>query len=168
VIGTPCLIATTGQTEVQRTTIIGASAKVAVLIAPNTSVGVYVTTRMAELAAKLFGDAVDIEIVEAHHRGKRDAPSGTAKAIANAISEAQNLRAVMRGTEPRQAKEVGLASIRGGDVVGEHTVYFLGQGERIELTHRATDRAIFARGAIRLAEKLAPLGPGLKRIADLI
>jgi 4-hydroxy-tetrahydrodipicolinate reductase len=164
----PCLIATTGHDESQRNAIVAAAEKTAVLIAPNTSVGVFVTTQMSLLAAKMLGDAVDIEVVELHHRDKRDAPSGTAKAIAAAVGEQQQLQPTAHRAEKRQPNELGVTSLRGGDVPGEHTIYFLGRGERIELTHRATDRAIFARGAIRLAEKLAPLGPGLKRIADLI
>jgi 4-hydroxy-tetrahydrodipicolinate reductase len=164
--GKPCLIATTGHTNEQQAAIAAAAAQVAVLIAPNTSAGVYVATQLARLAARLLGDSVDIEIVELHHRGKRDAPSGTAKALAAAVSEQRQLRTIVHRSDARRDDELGVTSLRGGDVAGEHTVYFLGRGERIELTHRATDRAIFARGAIRLAEKLAGLGPGLKQLAD--
>ncbi len=163
----PCLIATTGQTVSQLADIEKASKWAAMAVVPNTSVGVFVTTQLAQLATRLLGDSVDIEIVELHHRGKKDAPSGTAKSIAVAINEERRLRPVVGREGARQADEIGIVSGRGGDVPGEHTIYFLGRGERIELTHRATDRAIFARGAIRIAEKLATMGPGLKGLADL-
>lgn len=166
--GKACLIATTGHTDEQRIAILTAAEKIPLLIAANTSLGVFVTSRLAQLAAKLLGNDVDIEIVETHHAGKRDAPSGTAKALAAAINEVRTLRLIRQRMEPRQDDEIGIVSLRGGDVVGEHTIYFLGRGERIELTHRATDRAIFARGAIYLAERLCRLSPGRKQLADFL
>jgi 4-hydroxy-tetrahydrodipicolinate reductase len=166
-MGKACLIATTGHTEDQLAALDAAAKRVALLVAANTSMGVYVMTQMADLATRLLGDSVDIEIVELHHGGKRDAPSGTARALAGAIAEQRGSRLVLQRSGMRQEDELGVRSLRGGDAVGEHTIYFLGRGERIELTHRATDRAIFARGAIRLAVKLATMGPGRKRLADM-
>lgn len=148
----PCLIATTGHSEVQIAVLRAAAARVPLLLAPNTSIGVFVATRMAALAARLLGNSVEVAIHETHHAAKRDAPSGTALAIAAALGEA--------GTSPT------ITSARGGDVVGEHTVCFLGRGEQIELTHRATDRRVFARGALRLAEMLIGQPPGFKWMAD--
>src|SRR5262249_33181168 len=166
--GKACLVATTGHTDEQRKVLVEASRHTAVLIAANTSAGVFVTAQMAELACRLLGEAFDIGIVGLHHRGKRDAPSGTAKALSGILGERRGLRTVRQRTDTRQVDELGVASLRGGDVVGDHTIYFLGRGERIELTHRATDRALFARGALHLAERLASQGPGVKTLCDFL
>jgi 4-hydroxy-tetrahydrodipicolinate reductase len=113
-----------------------------------------------------------VEIVEAHHRAKVDAPSGTAERLRRAVEEARQALVPSHGREgnagPRRPEEIGLHAVRGGDVIGEHTVHFLGQGERIELTHRATSRDLFARGALRAARFLRGMPPGRYTMVDVI
>jgi 4-hydroxy-tetrahydrodipicolinate reductase len=145
---------------------------VPVLWAANTSVGVQVLAELVTLAAKKLGFGFDVEIVEAHHRAKVDAPSGTAERLRRAVDEArQNLRPVY-GREgnagPRAADEIAVLAVRGGDVIGDHTVHFLGQGERLELTHRATNRDLFARGALVAARFLQGKPPGRYTMVDVI
>ena len=130
---------------------------------------------LCALAAKTLGTAWDAEIVELHHKAKRDAPSGTALGLARAIAAArgQDLEQVGRYARsgdvgPRPAGEIGAVAVRGGDVVGEHTAYFFGAGERIELSHRATDRAIFAHGALRAAVWAAGQRPGRYDMIDVL
>ncbi len=147
------------------------------LVAPNTSVGIAVLLELVRDAAKALPATFDIEIVEAHHRMKRDAPSGTALALGNAAAVAR------RGTEltqnevelarvgdsaPRREGEIGFAVTRGGDIVGEHTVLFAGNGERLTLSHSATERAIFARGALQAAAWLAGRPPGRYFMRDFL
>jgi 4-hydroxy-tetrahydrodipicolinate reductase len=147
---------------------VAALAEVApVVVAPNFSQGVTLLFHLAELAAQRLGPAFDAEIVEMHHRHKVDAPSGTALRLAEGVARAKGLdpeRALVRERSgqvgPRADGEVGVMTLRGGDVVGEHTLVLAGAGERIELTHRATDRAIFARGAVRAAVWAAAQPPG--------
>jgi 4-hydroxy-tetrahydrodipicolinate reductase len=136
-----------------------------VLHAPNLSVGVAAARAAAALLARALGEGFDVEVVELHHGGKQDAPSGTALALARAVLEARGAASapvVDRTTRgrPREAGGVGIAALRGGAVVGEHTVYFLGEDERIELVHRAASRRVFARGALRAAKWLAGRAPG--------
>jgi 4-hydroxy-tetrahydrodipicolinate reductase len=127
-------------------------------------------------AARALGPAYDLEIVEAHHRAKRDAPSGTALRLAEALAEAtgrdlaRTARYARQGdVGPRTAEEIGIQTIRGGDVIGDHTVYFLGPGERVEITHRASNRDTFARGAVRAALWLAEqTKPGLYDMRDVL
>ena len=138
------------------------------LIAANTSVGVSIVVKLVSMAALGLGPSYDVEIFEAHHRTKRDAPSGTALALGEAVAEArsQTLGALAdyapnARSGPRAPGSIGFASVRAGDTVGEHTVIFAGAGERVEITHRATDRGTFAQGALRAAEWLIGQPAGL-------
>jgi 4-hydroxy-tetrahydrodipicolinate reductase len=143
-----------------------------VLWAPNTSLGVQVLAEVVEHALRRLGPGYDVEIVEIHHRKKADSPSGTAKRLADAAKKARaGLREVMGrdgACGPRQADEIGVFGVRGGDVVGDHTVYLLGPGERIELSHRASSRDLFAHGAIRGARFVHGRPPGLYTMADVL
>ena len=150
-----------------------ASAAVPVLHATNTSLGVALLNRLTAEATKVLGQDFDIEIVESHHRHKKDAPSGTAATLLSAVLGARgsdDSAAVhgRHGMTPRTRGEVGVHSLRMGDVVGEHTVHFAGDGERVELTHRATSRATFARGAIRAARWIAGKPAGRYTMEDVL
>jgi 4-hydroxy-tetrahydrodipicolinate reductase len=152
-----------------------AAARIPLLIAPNTSLGIAVLARLVAIASGALGEAVDVEIAEVHHRAKRDAPSGTALALAEVVAAARaaSLEQFLckdRATHPgpRAPASIGLSSLRAGDIVGEHTVMFAGQGERLELTHRATDRMIFARGALAAARWLIGRPPGRYSMADVL
>jgi 4-hydroxy-tetrahydrodipicolinate reductase len=166
--GVPIVVGATGLDAAAQSQIAEAAKRIAVLIAPNTSVGVNVTAMLVSQAAKVLGSAYDVEVCEAHHRNKRDAPSGTALALGEAVAAArgQMLASVAEfdrhgGARARQPGGIGFAVVRAGDIVGEHTVVFAADGERIEITHRATDRIIFARGALRAAEWVAGRPAGL-------
>lgn len=147
--------------------------RVAVLHAPNMSVGVAAARAAAALLARALGDGFDVEVLEIHHGAKKDAPSGTALALARAVAEARGeapgpvLDRTVRG-RPRERGGVGVAALRGGGVVGEHTVFFLGEDERLEVTHRAASRRVFARGALRCARWLVGRGPGRYRIDEVL
>jgi 4-hydroxy-tetrahydrodipicolinate reductase len=145
---------------------------VPVLWAPNTSVGVQVLAELVAQAAARLGLSFDVEIVEAHHRAKVDAPSGTADRLRRAVAEAREGLVPVHGREglvgPRKSEEIGVLALRGGDVIGDHTVHFLGQGERLELTHRATSRDLFAHGALRAARFLLGKPPGRYTMADVL
>jgi 4-hydroxy-tetrahydrodipicolinate reductase len=149
-----------------------AARSIAVLWARNMSLGVYVLTRLVEQAARALGPDFDIEIAEIHHRRKIDAPSGTARLLADAVTAALPRtvqrweRAGMAG--PRLSGELGVVALRGGDVIGDHTVYLLGDGERLELTHRATSRDVFAPGAIRAARWLIGRPAGRYTFGDVL
>ncbi|MBK8258839.1 MAG: 4-hydroxy-tetrahydrodipicolinate reductase [Polyangiaceae bacterium] len=149
-----------------------ASKLVPVLWAPNTSVGVHILRELAALAAKALGSGFDVEIVETHHRAKVDAPSGTAGALVAAVKAARPELVETRGRDgnvgPRANDELGVFAVRGGDVIGDHTVMFLGQGERIEISHRATNRDLFARGALRAARFLKGKPAGMYTMADVL
>jgi len=139
------------------------------------SLGVNVLFELVKQAAEVLGDAYDVEIVELHHRKKKDAPSGTAVKLAEVAAEALHRDATRDLTYARHgmigerpAREIGVQTVRGGDIVGEHTVYFCGEGERLELTHRATAREQFARGAVRAATWIAGKAPGLYAMADVL
>lgn len=169
------VIGTTGLDEAARTEVRQAVDAIPCLLAPNMSIGVSVLLKAAADVARAVGDDCDIEIVEAHHRFKKDAPSGTALRIAESIAEAVGRdlatdavygREGNVGERPR--REIGIHAVRTGDVVGEHTVVFGLLGERIELTHKAQSRDIFARGAVRAAKFLAGRAPGLYEIADVL
>ncbi len=170
--GRPYLVASTGLDASARQIIDAAARAVPVLVAENLSIGVNVLVGIVEQTARLLGPEFDAEIVELHHRHKRDAPSGTALVLAGAVERARGplLRVTERAAsvEGRKSAELGLVSVRGGDAAGEHTVYFLGAGERLELTHRAADASIFAQGALRAAAWLAGQQPGLYRMGDVI
>ncbi|XXT86285.1 4-hydroxy-tetrahydrodipicolinate reductase [Sorangium sp. So ce281] len=148
---------------------------VPVLWSPNTSIGIHVLAEIAASAARRLGPGYDVEIVEVHHRAKVDAPSGTAVRLADAVRAAREPSATLadvHGREgnvgPRKANELGIFAVRGGDVIGDHTVHLLGPGERLELTHRATSRDLFARGALRAAWHLHGKPPGRYTMADVI
>jgi 4-hydroxy-tetrahydrodipicolinate reductase len=139
------------------------------------SVGVNVLFELVRQAAKVLGDAYDVEIVELHHKKKRDAPSGTAVRLGEVAAEAlgrdpKDVFAFSRHgiLGERPPWQIGLQTLRGGDVVGEHTVFFCGEGERLELTHRATSRDQFARGAVRAAQWIVGKAPGLYDMADVL
>jgi len=165
---------TTGLGEVRMAALETAARTIPVLWSANFSLGVAVLAHcVAEAASRLPG--WDCEIVEAHHRHKKDAPSGTALALGRVVAEARGVafdavaRRAREGADaPRRAGEIGFAALRGGDIVGEHMVVFAGDGERIELAHRATDRAIFARGALVAARWLARRAPGRYTMADVV
>jgi 4-hydroxy-tetrahydrodipicolinate reductase len=165
--GIPLLVGATGLDAGAHEALRGAARHIAVLVAPNTSVGIGVTLGLAELAARGLGPSFDVEILEAHHRNKRDAPSGTALALGEAVAAVRGRDLPQVSSPPRGVGgarvpgSIGFAVLRGGDIVGEHTVSFIADGERIEITHRATDRMIFARGALRAAEWLTTQRPGL-------
>ncbi|MFN2508312.1 MAG: 4-hydroxy-tetrahydrodipicolinate reductase [Chthoniobacterales bacterium] len=163
----PIVIGTTGHTREQLALIEDAAKSVPVLLAANFSVGVNTLFSLTRKAAELLGDGFDVEIVETHHRLKKDAPSGTAKRLAQILCEARGLsdsdiahgREGMIGERPRE--QIGVHSIRAGDVVGDHTVVFASAGERIELTHRASSRETFAAGALRAARWIIGKPPAL-------
>jgi 4-hydroxy-tetrahydrodipicolinate reductase len=168
------LIGTTGLASDVEASIATAATVIAVLPSSNTSMGVALLAALVQQAAKALGPEFNIEVTEAHHKHKLDAPSGTALTLAEAAARGRGVdlaavrSALVRGsTGPRRDAEIGISSIRGGDVVGEHEVAFLGTGERLMLRHSATDRAIFARGALRAGAWLAAQRPGRYRMADV-
>lgn len=149
-----------------------AAKSIPVLWSPNMSVGVHVLADLVKRAIAMLGPGFDVEIVESHHRLKTDAPSGTAKRLFEAVKEARSSSRALSGREgivgKRTDDEVAILALRGGDVVGDHTVHLLGAGERIELTHRATSRDLFARGALRAAIALHKKSPGRYTMADIV
>jgi 4-hydroxy-tetrahydrodipicolinate reductase len=166
--GVALVIGTTGLGTHARVAMEVAASKVPIVFSANYSVGINVMLKLISDAARALGPDYDIEVLEAHHKAKRDAPSGTALRLAEALAEAsgRDLSATARYARhgdigPRTSSEIGLQTIRGGDVVGDHTVFFLGQGDRIEVTHRATNRDTFAVGAVRAALWLSGKRPGL-------
>jgi len=172
----PLLIGTTGYDPGLASVFDEAAREIPLLVAPNTSVGVTLLIELTRLAARALPAGFDIEIIEAHHRMKRDAPSGTALALGRAaaqgrgLDEARVLRAASTTARngERHDDEIGFCVVRGGDIVGEHTVLFAGAGEQVSLGHRASDRAIFARGAARAALWLAAQAPGRYFMRDFI
>jgi 4-hydroxy-tetrahydrodipicolinate reductase len=168
----PLLIGTTGFPEELASLFDATAAEIPLLVAPNTSIGVTLLLELTRMAAKALPGEFDIEIVEAHHRMKKDAPSGTALALGKAAAEGRGAVAAVdastdRSGERRQG-DIGYAVIRGGDIVGDHTVLFAGTGEQVTLGHRATDRAIFARGAVRASLWLARQSPGRYNMRDFL
>ncbi|WP_353170457.1 4-hydroxy-tetrahydrodipicolinate reductase [Acinetobacter rudis] len=160
--GVAIVIGTTGMSDEQKQQLDQTAQHIPIVYAANYSVGVNVSIKLLELAAKVFADTVDIEIIEAHHRHKVDAPSGTALMMGEAIADTlgRDLKKVaVYGREghtgPRERETIGFETIRGGDIVGEHTVMFIGEGERVEVTHKATNRMNFASGAVRAAAWVA-------------
>lgn len=160
--GKGIVIGTTGLDAGQRQQIDAAAADIPVVYSGNYSVGVNVSLKLLELAAKTFGDTVDIDVLEAHHRHKVDAPSGTALMMGEAVAGAlgrklEDVAVYAREghTGPRDRQSIGFQTLRGGDTVGDHTVFFFGEGERVEIRHVATNRANFANGAVRAAVWLA-------------
>ncbi|MET3724598.1 4-hydroxy-tetrahydrodipicolinate reductase [Sphingomonas trueperi] len=172
---TPIVIGTTGLAERHHRMIDAAAAEIAVLQTGNTSLGIGLLSRLVQEAAARLGADWDIEIVEMHHRNKADAPSGTALMLGAAAAEAMGTTLAEAGvsdraglTGPRAAGTIGMASLRGGSVIGDHTAVFASDGERIELTHRADDRAIFAKGAIRAALWLPGRDAGRYTMAEVL
>lgn len=173
--GKAMVIGTTGFDAEQKKSIEAAARVIPVVMAPNFSIGVNVTLKLLDMAARVLGDSVDIEIVEAHHRHKVDAPSGTALRMGEVVAGAlgRDLKSVTvtgreGNTGERSRQTIGFATVRGGDVVGDHTVMFLGEGERVEVTHRASSRMTFAMGAMRAAAWLAGRKPGLYDMQDVL
>ena len=171
----PMVIGTTGFSAAQLAEIDRASAQLPIVLAPNMSVGVNLAFKLIALAARALGDDADIEIIEAHHRGKRDAPSGTAVRMGEIVaSETQREleQVALYGRqglgEPRDAQTIGFATVRAGDIVGEHTVMFASPGERLEVTHRASSRSNFAVGAVRAAKWLLEQPPGRYDMGDVL
>src|SRR6266404_7631448 len=171
----PLLVCATGFDGAAREALDAAAAVIPVLIAPNTSLGVNVLARLVKLAARALGPGYDVEISEAHHRMKRDAPSGTALALGEVVAAERGRKladvAVFDRHGPdaqRRAGDIGFAVLRAGDIVGEHTVTFAVAGERVEITHRATDRVTFAHGALRAAAWLVGRPPGLYAMNDVL
>ena len=169
------VIGTTGFNVDQKNEIELASNQIAIVFAPNMSIGVTLLINLVEAAAKVLNDGYDIEIIEAHHRHKIDAPSGTALRLGEAAAKAlgRDLKScAVYGREgvtgERDASTIGFATVRGGDVVGDHTVMFAGIGERVELTHKASSRATFALGALRAAKFLKGRNAGLFDMRDVL
>jgi 4-hydroxy-tetrahydrodipicolinate reductase len=171
----PLVIGTTGHDEAQRAEIAAAAKQIAIVMAPNMSLGVNLLLKLVELTAGKLDANYDIEIFDAHHRGKKDAPSGTALALGAAAAAGRGVQLSDSAEygrhgagEVRRRGAIGFSVFRGGDVVGDHTVTFAGGGERIELTHRASDRMAFARGAVQAARWLVDKPPGLYSMQDVL
>jgi 4-hydroxy-tetrahydrodipicolinate reductase len=174
-LGKRMVIGTTGFSAAQRKEIEAAAGRIAIVMAANFAVGVNALFRLAETAARILGEGYDVEIIEAHHRQKVDAPSGTALQLGEVVANALNRKLSRverhgRHGEPgaRPAGEIGFHAVRGGDIVGEHTVLFAGIGERLELTVRSQSRATYAAGALRAARWLAGRPPGLYDMRDVL
>ncbi|MDR2863483.1 MAG: 4-hydroxy-tetrahydrodipicolinate reductase [Puniceicoccales bacterium] len=172
--GKPLIVGTTGHTAAEREAILEAVRTLPVVWAGNYSIGVTLLNHLVKIAAATLDASYQIELVEMHHRHKKDAPSGTAETLLQIAREARHLppqvirngRAGLTGERP--SDEIGVHALRGGDVVGDHTVYFAGEGERLELTHRAANRAIFAIGAIRAAQWVVSRAPGIYGMGDVL
>ena len=172
---TNMIIGTTGFTPEQKLLIQAASRDIGIVFAPNMSVGVNIVFKLLEQAAKVLAEDYDVEIIEAHHRHKVDAPSGTALRMGEVVAAAtgRNLAdCAVYGREgvtgERKASTIGFATVRGGDIVGDHTVLFAGIGECVEITHKASSRATFTMGALRAARFLAGKGSGLYDMQDVL
>ena len=173
--GISLVIGTTGFTDEQKAEIAEAAKHIPIVMAPNMSVGVNVTLKLLEMAAKAMATGYDIEIIEAHHRHKVDAPSGTALKMGEVIADAlgRDLKdcavyAREGVTGERDPSSIGFATIRGGDIVGDHTVLFAGTGERIEITHKSSSRVTYAQGSLRAARFLAGKPAGLYDMFDVL
>ena len=173
--GVAMVIGTTGFDQAGREAIRAAAARIPVVFAPNMGVGVNATIKLLETAARILGPEWDVEIIEAHHRHKVDAPSGTAIGMAEAIAAARGERlddiatwSREGHTGPRPAGRIGFSVVRGGDIVGDHTVMFCGTGERIEITHRSSSRETYAQGSLRACRFLRGRAPGLYDMQDVL
>lgn len=174
--GVALVVGSTGFTEADRAAVAQVATRVPVVMAPNMSVGVTLMLKLAAEAARILGPSFEPEIMELHHRLKKDAPSGTALRLAEVVAASladQGARPALRTAREgnvgeRTDAEIGVVALRGGDVVGEHTVFFLGDGERLELTHRATSRDTFASGAVRAARWVVGKPPGLYDMLDVL
>ena len=174
-LGVNMVIGTTGFTDAQKAEIAATAQDIAIVMAPNMSVGVNVTLKLLEMAAKALSTGYDIEIIEAHHRHKVDAPSGTALKMGEVIADAlgRDLKecavyAREGVTGERDPSSIGFATIRGGDIVGDHTVLFAGTGERIEISHKSSSRATYAQGSLRAARFLGAQKTGLFDMFDVL
>ena len=177
-LGVRCVIGTTGFTPVQKAAIEAHAEHTATVFAANMSVGVNVMLKLLAQAAQALGEGYDVEVIEAHHQHKVDAPSGTALAMGEAVARARGVDLATVGvfarhghTGERQPGSIGFAAVRGGDIIGEHTVMFAGTGERVEITHKSSSRANYADGSLRAARFLAalPAGrPGLYGMDDVL
>jgi 4-hydroxy-tetrahydrodipicolinate reductase len=173
--GKRMVIGTTGFSDAQKQQIASAAAEIGVVFAPNMSVGVNLCLKLLDMAARVLGDDVDIEVIEAHHRHKVDAPSGTALRMGEVVAAAlgRELKdCAVYGREgitgPRERNTIGFETIRAGDIVGEHTVMFAAEGERVEITHKASSRMTFASGAARAAAWLMGQPAGLYDMQDVL
>ncbi len=173
--GKPLVIGTTGHDDAQRAAIVAGAAHIPIVFAPNFSVGVNTLFWLTQKAAEILGPEFDLEVVEMHHRLKKDSPSGTARRLAEILAEVRNLnyaKDVRHGREgmvgERTPVEIGMHAIRGGDVVGDHTVIYANVGERVELTHKASSRDTFANGALRAAKWALNREPGLYDMQDVL
>jgi 4-hydroxy-tetrahydrodipicolinate reductase len=174
-LGVAVVIGTTGFTDAQKAEIAQIAKQIPIVMAPNMSVGVNVTLKLLEMAAKAMATGYDIEIIEAHHRHKVDAPSGTALKMGEVIADAlgRDLKecavyAREGVTGERDPSTIGFAAIRGGDIVGDHTVLFAGTGERIEITHKSSSRTTYAQGSLRAVRFLAGKPAGLYDMFDVL
>ncbi len=174
-LGVAAVVGTTGFTAAQKAEIVEIARSIPIMMAPNMSVGVNVTLKLLEMAAKALATGYDIEIIEAHHRHKVDAPSGTALQMGEVVAQAlgRNLQecavyAREGVTGERDPSSIGFATIRGGDIVGDHTVLFAGTGERIEISHKSSSRATYAQGSLRAVRFLADQRSGLFDMFDVL
>ena len=170
-----CIIGTTGFDDQGKQAIEAASSQISIVFAPNMSVGVNATLRLLQLAAQLLDTGYDVEVFEAHHKHKVDAPSGTALAMGEAVAGAwgKSLEDIADWarhghTGARKDGQIGFSVVRGGDIVGDHTVFFCGEGERIEISHRSSSRATYAQGSLRAARFLAGKATGLFNMQDVL
>lgn len=173
--GRAMVIGTTGLSPAEEAGLREVAEVIPLVYAPNMSVGVNLSFRLAEIAARVLGDSVDVEIIEAHHRHKVDAPSGTALHLGRVVASALGrdlAQTAVYGREgqtgARDRQTIGFATVRGGDIVGEHTVLYAGDGERLEITHRASSRMTFASGALRAAVWVQGRAPGLYDMQDVL
>jgi len=173
--GRQAVIGTTGLSAEQKAGIAAAAQEIAIVLAPNMSIGVNLCFKLLDIAARVLGDEVDIEIIEAHHRHKVDAPSGTALRMGEVVASAlgRNLDEVaVYGRQgqigARERRTIGFETIRAGDVVGEHSVWFAAEGERVEIAHKASSRMTFAKGAVRAARWLDSRAKGLYDMQDVL
>ena len=174
-LGVRAVIGTTGFSPEQKAALAAHGQHIGIVWAPNMSVGVNVMLRLLDLATRSLGEGYDVEVIESHHKHKIDAPSGTALALGEAVAHARGVDLGANGvfarhghTGERPPGAIGFATIRGGDIVGEHTVMFAGAGERIEISHKSSSRANYADGSLRAAHFVARQGPGLYGMADVL
>jgi 4-hydroxy-tetrahydrodipicolinate reductase len=174
-LGVRAVVGTTGFTPAQKAALAAHAQQVPMVFAANMSVGVNVMLRLLRQAAQALGEGYDIEVVEAHHRHKVDAPSGTALAMGEVLAQARGVTLDAQGvfsrhghTGERAPGSIGFATVRGGDIVGEHTVIFAGTGERVEIAHKSSSRANYADGSLRAARFVATRGPGLYGMDDVL
>ena len=171
-LGVAAVIGTTGFDAAQKQAIAAHAERIAIVMAPNMSVGVNVVLKLLDVAARALADGFDVEIVETHHRQKIDAPSGTALRMGEVVAAAQGKSLADCAAHDRNGLRapgsIGFAALRGGDIVGDHTVLFAGTGERIEITHRSTSRATYADGSVRAARFVVGRAPGLYGMDEVL